>query len=209
MLVVAGPPRAGRSTTLCTLVGSHLSEALRTGPPPQVVVVAPRPSPLRALSAPGVTVAVVTDSGDALLLERLLTTPGLLVVDDAELVADTALAPVLDAAVASARDTGTVVLAAGTTAALLTAYRGWVVEARRGRSGLLLTPESAADGELFGCRLPRSTGEEQAPPGRGLLVVRGAPAPVQVALPDGPARPVIWPGAARPEAQRGGMRDVA
>jgi microcompartment protein CcmL/EutN len=36
-----------------------------------------------------------------------------------------------------------------------------------------------ADGDLLGVRLPRS---EEVPPGRGVLVVRGRLAPVQVAI---------------------------
>ena len=179
VLLVGGPPRSGRSTALLTLAGSLLNRGV---PPTEgpVVVIAPRPSPLRRLvNRPGVFVLSETTldgPGAALVREA-----SVLVVDDAELVLDTALGSALDAAVSAARDTGAVVLAGGTTSGLLSSYRGWLVEARRGRTGLLLAPESAADGELLGCRLSRSTGLTASPPGRAILVVRGVAEHVQVA----------------------------
>jgi hypothetical protein len=51
----------------------------------------------------------------------------------------------------------------------------------------LLNPRGPLDGEVLGVRLPRSTGGT-APPGRGLLVVRGAITQLQVAMPDPPSQ---------------------
>jgi S-DNA-T family DNA segregation ATPase FtsK/SpoIIIE len=186
VVLVAGPPRSGRSTALLTCLASLLDGVRAAGGPPQrVVVLAPRPGPLRTPPEFGVPVTVVTDPrGD---LRDLVEPATVLVVDDAEQVTDPAALAALDAAFAGARDMGTAVLAAGTTSALLSCYRPWAEEARRGRTGLLLAPEAAADGDLLGCRLPRSTGTGVAGPGRGLLVVRGQALPLQVALPAPPA----------------------
>ena len=109
--------------------------------------------------------------------------PGALVVDDGELVADAA-GQVLEGLLRTAHDQRLVVLAAATTDDLLMSrYRGWLADARRSRSGLLLTPVASTDGEVFDLRLPRSTSGGW-PPGRGLLVVRGQMEPIQVARPE-------------------------
>ena len=167
-LLVAGPPGSGRSTALLVLAAG-----LRHLP---VVAVALRPSPLRGLPGcltsddPQVIEAALGDGRAALLL------------DDVELLSDGPCASLLDRVVREARDRGTCVVAAGTTPALLTGFRGVVVELRRARSGLLLSPESPADGDLLGVRLARSA-LGAAHPGRGLLVQDGSVTPVQVADP--------------------------
>ncbi|MBT2451349.1 hypothetical protein J7F03_30620, partial [Streptomyces sp. ISL-43] len=68
-------------------------------------------------------------------------------------------------------------LTAGTTDALSSQYRGFVTAARKSRNGLLLTPQSSQDGELFGIRLPSNTGG--GPAGSGLLASGGSFVPVQ------------------------------
>jgi S-DNA-T family DNA segregation ATPase FtsK/SpoIIIE len=169
--LVAGPPGSGRSTALAALA-QQLVAAGRS-----VVAIAPRPSPLRRV--PGL-LECVTDisawSPPALGADALL-------VDDAELLVDSPAGGLLEQAVRQARDGGPLVVAAGSTDQLLGGYRGFVVELRRARSGLLLSPQSTGDGDLVGVRLPRtSTGEVQ--PGRGLLVRRAGTVPLQVARPD-------------------------
>ena len=167
-LLVAGPPGSGRSTTLRTIAAGV------TGLP--VVAVTPRPSPLRDL--PGCLTTQDPDALQALLGDGRVA----LLLDDVELLVDGALGPLLDDVVQHARDRGTFVVAAGTTTRLLTGYRGAVVELRRARSGLLLCPESAADGELLDVRLSRATSPDLRP-GRGLLVQAGQVMPLQVARP--------------------------
>ncbi len=165
--VVGGPPRSGRSTALLTVL-SQLDLP--------VIAIAPRPSPLRALAG------CLTDVTDARALAlRLTDGPVAVVVDDAELVVDAPLGAVLEQVVRSARDTGCVVLAAGSTDVLVAGYRGFVVDLRRMRSGLLLCPQSPADGDLLGVRVPGCA--DGFLPGRGLLVSRTGVTPVQVALP--------------------------
>jgi S-DNA-T family DNA segregation ATPase FtsK/SpoIIIE len=170
-LLVAGPPRSGRSTALLTVAAGLRARGLR------LVPVAPRPSPLREL--PGCLTGL---AAPAELEARLQHGGCAVLVDDAELLVDAPLGPALEAAVRHARDTGTVVAAAGTTDELLTRFRGFVVDLRRYRTGVLLDPQGPGDGDLLSVRLPRSA-PAVVPPGRGLLCVRGRAQAVQVALP--------------------------
>ncbi|MFI8853149.1 FtsK/SpoIIIE domain-containing protein [Streptomyces sp. NPDC053499] len=175
--VVAGPPKSGRSTTVCTAARS----LLRAGLP--VVAVTPKRSPLRELEGEAGVLGVVQDTKDAAplkeLLERAAADGGryAVVVDDAELVYDTPLDSVLESVVRSGVDGGHGLVAAGTTDTLTSQYRGFVKEARRARSGLLLSPQNNSEGELFNIRLPRATASRVA--GRGLLVLNGEMMPVQ------------------------------
>ncbi|MGH3914363.1 MAG: FtsK/SpoIIIE domain-containing protein, partial [Pseudonocardiaceae bacterium] len=181
--LVCGPQGSGRSTALMTMLHSLAGRVNGELP---VIVVCPRPSPLRRLvGLPGVS-AIVTGGASADLRVELddalayAGTPVAVVVDDAELLADDPAAPLLERLVRQARDADSLVIAAGTTEDLLVArYRGWLAAARRSRSGLLLNPASYVDGEVFDLKLPRSTADGW-PPGRGLLVRRGSTLAVQV-----------------------------
>lgn len=110
--------------------------------------------------------------------------PCCVLVDDAELLGEGKAAQALEALVRSARDTGHVVAAAATTDDLLAQrFRGWLVEHRRSRAGLLLTPASSVDGEALDIKLPRGTDGSTWPVGRGLLVRRGSWSVIQVTAP--------------------------
>jgi S-DNA-T family DNA segregation ATPase FtsK/SpoIIIE len=171
--LVAGPPRSGRSSALLTMTAQLRSAGSR------VVAIAPRPSPLRSL--PG----CLTDGDASYDLEALLRSgPTALVIDDAELLVDSALAPLLERAVREMRDTGSLVLVGGTTDELVTGYRGFVVELRRSKTGVLLSPQGPADGDLLGVRLSRAVGGEIRP-GRGLLCRRGSTEALQLAVATG------------------------
>ncbi|QXC61376.1 FHA domain-containing protein [Aquihabitans sp. G128] len=180
--VVAGPPLSGRSTALAAVVASLPDRGDGAW---EVVVVTPRRSPLADLAGPGVVVlagAAVEDELEAALddAHERATEGVLLVVDDAELLADGRTARILEARVRTARDDGLAVVAAATTDdLLLQRYRGWLAELRRARTGLLLAPASSADGEVFDLKLARSTGGTW-PAGRGLLVRRGRSELLQV-----------------------------
>jgi S-DNA-T family DNA segregation ATPase FtsK/SpoIIIE len=166
-LLIGGPPGSGRSNALLAIV--------RQLDLP-VVAVAPRASPLRELPR------CVTDAYAADQLVSLLAGgPVALLVDDADLLLGSPVAAVLERAVRQARDERSVVVAAGTTDDLMAAYGGFVVDLRRARSGVLLSPQSAADGDLLGIRLGRPPSVE-VQPGRGLLTRRGQVLPVQLAL---------------------------
>lgn len=168
--VVSGPPRSGRSTTLVTIGRQLLADGRR------VLAVAPRQSPLRGLPV------CHTDREASYDLEALLAdAPDAILIDDAELLVDSPLSYLLEKAVRQMRDTNTAIVAAGTTDELVTGYRGFVVELRRAKCGVLLSPQSAADGDLLGVRLSRAVGGP-VHPGRGLLCRRGTAIPLQVAL---------------------------
>ena len=176
--VIGGPPRSGRSTALETMA----RWLLRLQVP--VALVTPRRSPLRELAArPGVLGVLGMREGEAERLAELLrgAERHVVLVDDAELLLDTPMGERLAELVRAARDADQAVVAAGTTDDLNSQYRGFVVDMRRSRSGLLLSPQSPSDGDLLGVRLPRNMAA--GPPGRGLLVQSGTASPVQVALP--------------------------
>ncbi|WP_246609324.1 FtsK/SpoIIIE domain-containing protein [Nonomuraea rhizosphaerae] len=179
--VVAGPARSGRSSVLMTIAGSLISH----GTP--VIAVAPRRSPLRTLDG---ALAVLDGNGvdgDGTGLQELIAERDryVVIVDDAELVnADSPLGTALEEVLRSGRDGDHGLIIGGSTGDLATAYRGFVAESRKSRTGVLLSVQSPADGDLFTIRLPR--GAVGGPPGRGLLVAMGNMTPIQTAVPDAP-----------------------
>jgi S-DNA-T family DNA segregation ATPase FtsK/SpoIIIE len=104
------------------------------------------------------------------------------VVDDAELLDETDMDDALCDVLRTARDGEHAVVIGGTTADIGRGYRGFLADARRSRSGVLLSVESPDDGDLFGLRLPRNA-PLAGPTGRGLFVAAGATTQIQVALP--------------------------
>jgi S-DNA-T family DNA segregation ATPase FtsK/SpoIIIE len=171
--VIAGPPRSGRSTALAA-VAATLRRPL--------VVIAPRPSPLRELDGDVLALYTSAERAAAELGELLDEADGpvAVLVDDAELLAEGPVAGLLQQVVREGRDHDIVLVAAATTDDLmLLRYRGWLAEARRSRCGLLLCPGSSMDGEVFDVKLPRSLSGGW-PAGRGLLIERGTTAMVQV-----------------------------
>jgi DNA segregation ATPase FtsK/SpoIIIE, S-DNA-T family len=175
-LVVAGPPRSGRSTALLTMTRSLLD----AGTP--VVLVTPRRSPLRALEGEAGVLAVLgASSTEQELVAAVDGRPQyVVVVDDAELMADSMLSEPLSRVLVTGRDADHGLILAGTTADLGRAYAGFVPAALKSRCGVLVAVESPGDGDLFGVRLPRGAGP--GPLGRGLLIRPGTAAPVQIAL---------------------------
>ena len=173
--VIAGPPKSGRSTVLVAAAQT----LLRSGTP--VVLVAPRRSPLRELEGrDGVLGLLNADSREDDLEELVDKASGgsyVVIVDDAELLYDTRLDEALEAVVRKGADGGIGLIAAGSTDSLSGQYRGFAVEARKSRNGLLLTPQSPSEGELFGIRLPSNSGGGTA--GSGLFVAGGSFMPVQ------------------------------
>ena len=172
---IAGPPRSGRSTALLAMTRWLLRQDI------PVLLVTPRRSPLRTLAATESVLGVLTadDGADQLTAAIADHTRYVVVVDDAELMMDAPIASALEEVIRTARDADHAMLIAGTSDNLAGSYRGFTVDSRRSRSGLILAPRAPSDGDLLGVRLPR--GIEGGPPGRGILVVGGAMAPVQVA----------------------------
>jgi DNA segregation ATPase FtsK/SpoIIIE, S-DNA-T family len=183
-LAVAGPPRSGRSTALLTMWAS-MRDAGWSG-----VVVVPRRSPLRDLESERGVHAVFDAQAERAAIEETLAAlsalPGrkALLVDDLELLGqDGPLADVVTATIGSWRDSGNLVVTAGTLDELTGMYRGPITAVKRSRAGLLLNPQGFNAGDLFGVKLPRSMTTGTAPLGRGVLVTAGAWELVQVARP--------------------------
>ena len=172
--LVAGAPRSGRSTALLTMAAS----LLRAGQ--AVCLVAPARSPLHTLSDhAGVTGCLDAGSTDDEARAAIGAAP-VVVVDDAERLTDTPVGAWLERQLRAGPGQGAYVLAAGNNEDLQGTYRGFTLDLRRSRCGLLLNPQSTLDGDLVGARLPRNLNGSRHP-GRALLAVRGELMPVQVA----------------------------
>ena len=182
--VVAGPRGSGRSTALLAVAESLLEAGPGALP---LCVLAPRPSLLRnLLGRQGVTVLTSLEAMPGELADALGAATGRLglIVDDAELLLDTPASARLDRVVRAAADLGWVVVIGGTATDLARRFSGWVYDARQSRTGLILQPTSAADGDVLDLRLPRTTGSgPPPPPGRGVLAVRGVSTAIQVVDP--------------------------
>lgn len=204
--VVAGPPRSGRSSCLLTAAKSLLQRGTSVlvvtprrsplrdmaGAPGVLAVLDGNARSVADDAATGAVTGGATDGETAafsglpgaydprtLLLGR---EQYVVIVDDAELISpESALGLALEEILRTARDGEHGLLIAGTTGDLTTAYRGFAAEARKARTGLLLSVQSPADGDLFSVRLPR--GAVGGPQGRGLLVISGTATPIQAAVP--------------------------
>lgn len=161
--VVAGPPRSGRSTLLVGMTES----LLRGGA--EVVIAAPRPSPLRELAGRAGVRAVLT-GGDISEEEiaPLMTEgdgPVVLVIDDGELYRDVEAQAWFKAFQRTMGDRGRAIILGGSAADVASGFSGWQVDLK-GRQGVLLSPGSLSDGDLVGVRLSRSTLVSAPSPGR-------------------------------------------
>ncbi|WIE55021.1 FtsK/SpoIIIE domain-containing protein [Curtobacterium sp. MCBD17_003] len=167
VFVVAGSARSGKSTTLVAMA----RHALDTGG--SVVAVVPRDSPLRALAAEQARCTVFTDPGLSAddLAAAVEGAEGftLVLVDDAELLKETDAEPVFRAIMASERGRRVGLVLGGDVEGVASGFRGWQVDAKKARRGLLLAPLSTVDGDLIGARLTKSALGQDRMPGRGLL----------------------------------------
>ena len=176
-ILVAGPPRSGKSTTLLTLAAAARTAA--DGPePPTIAAIASRRSPLAAADLD----QVVTDPADAaglLAALRLRQGPVLVLVDNAERIDDSdhALAELLAESPPNVR-----IAAAGRADDLRTLYSHWTKTLRRSRCGILLQPNVDMDGDLLSARIPRRAPVVMTV-GRGYLCLNGGAALIQTALP--------------------------
>ena len=171
-LLVAGPPRSGRTNALCVLEASALAAGL------QVAVVSTRPRPPREPHTP------CTNLGphdlDELVALRREHPELVLLVDDADLLDDApVVAAVREISALVDRDGGLVALTTS-SAAVLGRFRGLDVDMARHRTGLLLCPRPG-DGEVFGLR---HVDVIPSLPGRGLACVPREVSEVQVFLAD-------------------------
>ena len=182
-LLIAGPRRSGRSTTLAALA----VQICRADDPAVIHLLSPRGRPLPGHS-PWVTEALgaaaceewVRGSRDALADAAGAT----VFVDDGDELFDVPAADVLQETIKWARDNAIRFVIAVETHAAHRAFGGWIAELRKEKQGLLLEPDVDVDGDLLAVRLPRR--KQAFPPGRGYLATRGGGRLIQVALPDWP-----------------------
>ena len=169
-ILVTGPPRSGKSTTLLALAAAARA-ASDVSEPVTVLGLGSRRSPLVSADLD----QVVTDPADAGKLTAAIELhegPVLLLVDDAERDDDSnrVLAELLAKSPPNLR-----IAAAGRADDLRTLYTHWTKTLRRSRCGILLQPNVDMDGDLLSVRIPRR------PPvamtvGRGYLCLNGAAA---------------------------------
>ncbi|MFW2339527.1 MAG: FtsK/SpoIIIE domain-containing protein, partial [Acidimicrobiia bacterium] len=164
-VLVAGPPRSGRTTTLAS-IGRLAAMSI---PEVEILALSGRDSALEQSS--GLFLETV---GELMEAVRKSSGPTLVLVDDAERVADPALDGLFDH-----RD-DLHVIAAGRADALRGLYQHWTRQVRRCRLGVSLQPEPELDGDLWQTRFPRH-GPAIRQPGRGYLVSAGRVELVQVA----------------------------
>ncbi|MEV8096774.1 FtsK/SpoIIIE domain-containing protein [Kitasatospora sp. NPDC085879] len=191
---VAGPSGSGRSTLLMTMGLSLLAGGTR------LIVLAPRPSPLRRLTELPDVLAVLTSpdpsASDLHAALSAATGPTALLVDDADLLDRSGIDPALREIVATGRDRAIGLVYAGTGDLLGQTMMGWLGNARRARQGVLLSPRSMVEGDLIGARLSPDLVRRPARPGRAYLADPRSAAPVAVLVPHttlrvpGPRRPV-------------------
>ena len=165
--IVAGPARSGRSSVLLSMTQALLSGGA------QVILVTPRPSPLRSLaSLPGVAAAFAqSDLGDDELAAAIasLTAPGAVVIDDADLLADCEAGGELSKIITRAGGRPLALVLAGDADTLASGFGGWQADARRARRGCLTAPQTLPEGELIGARLTHAHLGHSVRPGRALL----------------------------------------
>jgi len=181
--VIAGPAKSGRSTALLSMAKSLTSSGAT------LVAFCPRPSPLASLAGSKGVLEVFQGrptAGDVTAAIDGQDGPLVVVVDDAEAFArseaDDALKEILRSRSGGAGAQIALVVA-GQVEEMKSEIRGVIVEARKSKAGLLLSPSSSFDGELVGIRLARNlTG--RMPAGRGVLAVQGETTVVQVPVAD-------------------------
>ncbi len=184
-VVVAGPYRSGRSTALATIATSLRASTEDI----DLLLLAPRRTPLLQLDLWD-EVAQGTERCEEVVNELAEARPAVarrglvVIVDDAEELADGAVAYSLEPLVKKARDTNRRFAIAAESRSLHRAFGGWLTEVRKDKHGVLLDPEVDLDGDLFGVKLPRRQ-NRSFPPGRGYLVSRRGLELVQIATPLG------------------------
>jgi S-DNA-T family DNA segregation ATPase FtsK/SpoIIIE len=165
--IVAGPPRSGRSAVLASMTQSFLASGA------QVILVTPRPSPLRSLvSLPGVLRSFEEPElreDDFAAAVGSFAGPGVVVIDDAELLTDCEAGGELSRIISRGADRSLALVFAGDPDALASGFGGWQVDARRARRGCLTAPQTLPEGELIGARLTHGHIGHPVRPGKALL----------------------------------------
>ena len=175
-LVVVGPYRSGRTEALRTLAAM----ARRLEPAPALHLFAPRAT--RSVDSEWDSVVVGLEAVSESLGEagRFVTSgdKALVILDDAdELLSDDH--DEFERVLRAARHSPVRFAIATETQSAHRSFGGWFLEARKQKNALLLQPDSANDGDLFGVRLPEHPVRKGA--GGGYLVGGERISAVQVA----------------------------
>jgi DNA segregation ATPase FtsK/SpoIIIE, S-DNA-T family len=165
--VVAGPRRSGRSTALAAMARSLLAAGAR------IVLVTPRPSPLRRLAGQaGVAASFDSRELDSSALAASLAAtsgPAVVIVDDAELLGGCAAGDELSQLIRFGADRQRALVLAGAAGDIRAGSGGWQREATKAGRGCLLSPQEITDADLIGTRVPGYLIGAPVRPGRGLL----------------------------------------
>jgi len=165
--VIAGPCRSGRSTALAAMARSLLVAGAR------VVLVAPRPSPLRRLAGEAGVAATFgsreLDGGELAAALAAVSGPAVVVMDDAELLSGCAAGDELSRLIRSGAGRQRALVFAGSASDICAGPGSWQNEARKARRGCLLSPQEISDGYLIGTRVPGDLIGGPVVPGRALL----------------------------------------
>jgi S-DNA-T family DNA segregation ATPase FtsK/SpoIIIE len=162
--VVAGPPRSGRTNTL-QMVARYGAKTGRG-----LLGFTPRENALTTMLGKARCVVGVDHQPEAVVeLLRALGPGSLILVDDAETLREGPMAVVLAALVKQARDKGFGLVLAGQNQDLSGGFSGWIHEARKGRQGIVLSPQEPLAADLFGARVQRTSLQTRVTPGRGVL----------------------------------------
>ncbi len=168
---IAGPMRSGRSTALVSMARSFLAAGARA------VLVTPRPSPLRELAGePGVVAlfeSAAISPADLRTAVEGFRGPGVVLIDDAEMTRDCEAGEELSEMMTFGADRQRAVVCAGSPDALFAGFGTWLLEAKKARRGLLLSPQDFTEGDLVGVLLPRDLTGGHMQPGRGYLHLGG------------------------------------
>jgi S-DNA-T family DNA segregation ATPase FtsK/SpoIIIE len=175
-LLIAGPPRSGRSTALnpiATQLRRHAEPITLAGGRRSGLADYARKHNLALISPEDIEPPEVPPAA-------------IILIDDVEAFTDTAAGDQLTTTLRH-ETTGVSVVATGRNDELAVTFRGLAAELKKARTGLLLQP-GPGDGDLLGVRLP--FGRTRYPVGRGLLVADTllepgwpSPLPIQIARP--------------------------
>jgi S-DNA-T family DNA segregation ATPase FtsK/SpoIIIE len=175
--LVAGAPRSGVSSALALLA----RQARVADPDAVIVAVCDDHAPLAGvedLDAVGAPADLARDLGRVLARAPGATRRWLVLIDDAPTVGDPHghLAACL-----TCRRPGLHLVAGGHVDDLRRAFTHWSRPVRSARTGVLLDPNLATDGDLLGVKLPRRVPVDLGT-GRGFVVTRGQAQLAQLAL---------------------------
>lgn len=176
--VIAGPAKSGRSTVLMNFARSYLSQGVR------LIIAAPRQSPLRQLEGNEQVLKVYTgDDIDEDEFEEFIDAsepsvenPIVFLIDDGELLEDADAEPQFKKLISRGAERGLALVIAGDEEDVCSGFSGWQVDAKKGRRGILLSPQDSSSGDLIGIRLSRSMVGGQVNPGKGMLHLSGGDA---------------------------------